>query len=135
MKTSIFAANDQDVIPRSFEVPVRNEAGCCSEPKCSCGNTVIPMGTGYLHISQKVVDFRKDCPTPRDLLFKLNKTQADLGCFETFALDRGAVYPRLLCRQAAIRHQLSLDVAAQDAENWWSTGAVPLRSTPTTKPS
>jgi hypothetical protein len=88
------------------------------------------MGAGYLHISQKVVDFRKDCPTPRDLLFKLNKTQAALGCFETFALDHGAVYPRLLCRQAAIRHQLSLEVAALDAANWWNTGALPLRSTP-----
>ena len=130
MKTSTSTTNFQYKTPRSFEVPVRNETGFCSEPECSCGNAVIPKGTGYLHISQKVVNFRKDCPTPRDLLFKLNKTQATLGCFETFALDHGTVYPRLLCKQAAIRHQLSLEVAAQDAANWWNTGAVPLRSTP-----
>lgn len=135
MKTLTSSSNCQDERPRSFEVPVRNEAGCCSEPECSCGNAVIPAGTGYLHISQKVVDFRKDCPTPRDLLYKFNKTQADLGCFETFALDHGAVYPRLLCRQAAIGHQLSLEVAAQDAATWWDTGKVPLRSTPTPRPS
>jgi hypothetical protein len=131
MKTSTSNSNWQDETPRSFEVPVRNEAGYCSEPGCSCGNAVIPKGTGYLHISQKVVDFRQDCPAPRDLLYKFNRTQADLGCFETFALDRGAVYPRLLCEQAAIGHQLNLEVAAQDAANWWNTGAVPLRSTPT----
>ena len=131
MKTSTSTTNFQDETPRSFEVPVKNEAGFCSEPECTCGNAVIPKGSGYLHISQKVVDFRKDCPTPRDLLYKLNKTQADLGCFETFALDQVAVYPQLLCKQAAIRHQLSLEVAAQDATTWWGTGKVPLRSTPT----
>ena len=131
MKTSTYTMNFQEEIPRSFEVPVRNEAGFCSEPECTCGNAVIQKGAGYLHISQKVVDFRQDCPTPRDLLYKLNKTQADLGCFETFALDHGAVYPRLLCRQAAIGHQLSLEAAAQDAATWWDTRKVPLRSTPT----
>ena len=131
MKTSTSSSNFQEEIPRSFEAPVRNDAGFCSEPECTCGNAVIQKGTGYLHISQKVVDFRKDCPTPRDLLYKFNKTQADLGCFETFALDHGAVYPRLLCRQAAIGHQLDLDVAAQDAATWWDIGKVPLRSTPT----
>jgi hypothetical protein len=135
MKSITSTSTWQDDTNRSFEVPVKHEAGCCSEPECSCGNAVIPKGTGYLHIIQKVVDFRKDCPTPRDLLRKLNKTQADLGCFETFELDHGAVYPRLLCRQAATRHQLSLEVAAQDAENWWNTGEVPLRSTPTSHSS
>ncbi len=129
--TSISTSNCQDEKPLSFEVPVRNEAGHCSEPECSCGNAAIPMGSGYLHISQKVVNFRNDCPTPRDLLFKLNKKQATLGCFETFALDHGAVYPRLLCKQAAIQHQLSLEIAALDAKNWWNNGVVPLRSTPT----
>jgi len=131
MKTSTSNSTWQNDTRRSFEVPVRNEAGYCSEPECSCGNAVILKGTGYLHISQKVVDFRKDCPTPRELLYTLNTTQATLGCFETFVLDHGAVYPRLLCKQAAIRHQLSLEVAAQDAANWWNTGEVPLRSTPT----
>ena len=130
MKSPTSISTWQDEASRSFEVPVRSEVGCCSEPACSCGNAVIPKGSGYLHIGQKVVDFRKDCPTPRDLLRKLNKTQADLGCFETFELDHGAVYPRLLCKQAAIRHQLILEVAAQDAVDWWNTGEVPLRSTP-----
>ena len=131
MKTYAYSSSGQDEPPRSLVVPVRNETGYCAQPGCSCGNTDIPKGTGYLHISRKVVDFRKDCPTPQDLLYKINKTQADLGCFETFALDHGALYPQLLCKEAAIGHQLSLEVAAQDAENWWNTGEVPLRSTPT----
>ena len=135
MKTPTSTSTWQDETSQFFEVPVRHQAGHCSEPECSCGNAVIPKGTGYLHIGRKVVDFRKDCPTPRDLVYKLNKTQAALGCFETFALDRDAVYPRLLCRHAAIRHELNLEVAAQDAASWWNTGEVPLRSTPTTSRS
>jgi hypothetical protein len=131
MKTSTSLLNRQDDTGRLLVVPVRNEAGHCSEAGCSCANAVIPKGTGYLYISQKVVDFRKDCPTPKALLYKLNQRQAELGCFETVALDNGAIYPRLLCRQAAIRHQLSLEAAAQDAAKWWDTGEVPLRSTPT----
>ncbi len=131
MKTSTSISNWQDDTGPLFLVPVRNEAGYCSEAGCSCANAVIPRGTGYLYISQKVVDFRKDCPTPKALLYKLNKRQADLGCFETVALDKGAIYPRLLCRQAATRHQLGLEIAAQDAAQWWKTGVVPLRPTPT----
>jgi len=131
MKTYTYSSSRADESPLSFTVPVRNEAGFCAHPGCSCGGNVIPKGTGYLHISQKVVDFRKDCPSPRDLLYKLNKTLADLGCFETFVLDHGALYPQLLCNEAAIRHELNLEVAAKDAEIWWNTGEVPLRSTPT----
>ena len=130
MKASTFVSTSPDKTSQSFEVPVRHETGHCSEPKCPCGNAIIPKGTGYLYISPKVVDFRNDCPTPSDLLYKLNKTQADLGCFETFVPDYDVLYPRLLCKEAAIRHRLSLDVAAQDAENWWNTGQVPLRPTP-----
>lgn len=131
MKTSTYTSDRQDEMNRSFVVPVKNGAGKCSDPECSCGNATIPKGTGYLHISQKVVDYRQDCPTPRDLIYKLNKRQAELGCFETVELDRSAVFPQLLCKEAAIRHQLNLEVAAEDAANWWNTGEVPLRSTPT----
>jgi len=131
MKASTSNAHRQNDPSRSFVVPVKNQAGHCSESACPCGNAVIPRGKGFLFISRKVVDFRKDCPTPRNLLYKLNKLQADAGCFETVGVDHDAIYPRLLCEQAAIRHQLNLEVAAQDAQNWWNTGEVPLRSTPT----
>lgn len=130
MKTSAVTSTRLDQTGRIFEVPVRNHAGHCSEPGCSCGNAAIPKNAGYLHISQQVVDFRKDCPTAADLLYKINSTQADLGCFEMFTPDHETVYPRLICRAAASRHQLDLDVAAQDAAQWWSTGKVPLRPTP-----
>jgi len=123
--------NGLDGYDRYFDVPVSKESGVCSEFACPCDNAVIPKGDGYLQISQKVVNFRNDCPTPRDLQYKLEKMQSAMGCFETFELDRGVVYPRLLCRQAAIRHQLNLEVAAHDAANWWRTGKVPLRATPT----
>jgi hypothetical protein len=131
VKTDTYTSDRHDETNRSFVVPVTNGAGKCSDPECSCGNAVIPKGTGYLNISQKVVDYRQDCPTPRDLIYKLNKRQAELGCFETVELDRSAVFPQLLCKEAAIRHQLNLEVAAEDAANWWNTGEVPLRSTPT----
>ena len=123
--------NELDGNDRYFDVPVSKESGACSESTCPCGNAVIPKGDGYLQISQKVVSFRKDCPTTRDLQYKLEKMQSAMGCFERFELDRGVVYPRLVCQQAAIRYQLNLEVAAQDAANWWSTGKVPLRATPT----
>ncbi len=128
MKTDAYSSSRADESPLSFQVPVRNEAGFCAQPGCSCGKSVIPKGTGYLHISEKVVDFRKDCPSPKDLLYKLNKMLADLGCFGTVELDHGVLYPQLLCKEAAIGRQLSLEVAAKDAENWWNTGEVPLRS-------
>ena len=130
MKISPVTSPWQDQRGRFFEVPVRNHAGHCSEPGCSCNNTAIPRNAGYLYVTQKVVDFRKDCPTPADLLYKINSTQADLGCFEVFTPDHEAVYPRLFCIAAASRHRLDLDVAAQDAEKWWTTGNVPLRPTP-----
>lgn len=130
MQTSTVVSTSQDEMSQSFEVPVRHEAGHCSEPKCPCGNAIIPKGSGYLCISPKVVDFRSDCATPSDLLFRLNKNRADLGYFETFEPDYDALYPRLLCKDAAIRGHLNLDVAAEDAENWWHTGRVPLRATP-----
>ena len=131
MKTATSNLYQQDEVARSFFVPVKHEAGSCAEPGCSCGNAVIQKGSGYLHVSQKVVDYRKDCPTTKDLIYKLNKSQAEKGCFETVDLDRSAVFPRLLCKTAAIRHQLDLDTAAEDAANWWNSGEVPLRSTPT----
>ena len=131
MKASTVVSTSQDDTSRYFEVPVRHSAGHCAEPRCPCGNAMIPKGSGYLYINSKVVEFRNDCPTPADLLYKFNKARADLGCLETFAPDYEVIYPRLLCKSAANRHQLSLEVAAEDAENWWKTGQVPLRPTPT----
>jgi len=113
-----------------FEVPVKHEVGHCAEPGCSCGNAGIPKGNGYLYISQQVVDFREDCPTPRNLLYKLNKARADVGCFESYIPEKHVFYPQLICKQAAIRRQLSLEIAAKDAADWWKTGQAPLRSTP-----
>jgi hypothetical protein len=45
-----------------FELNVPSGIGLCSDTECPCGEpeAIIPIGTGYMFISQGVVDFRKD---------------------------------------------------------------------------
>lgn len=131
MKLASFSPTQADQTTPTFQVPPRKEAGRCAEPGCSCGNAPIPRGSGYLYIPEEVVAYRKDCPSPAELLYKLNDSLAKAGCFQGRDFDRSAMFPRLLCKAAAVRRLLDLDVAAEDAETWWETGQVPLRATPT----
>jgi hypothetical protein len=46
------------------------------------------------------------------------------------ARNGDSAVPILLCKEAARRRDLDLEVAAQDAAHWWETGSVALRATP-----
>lgn len=107
----------------------RNPA-LCSDDNCPCGfpGAQIPRGTGYLFISQEVVDFRSDCPTEAEAQAKIQRMAAQLGAM--IVAGSGVFAPILMCEQGARKRGLDLEVAAADAKPWWNTGQVPLRPTP-----
>ncbi|MFA5337435.1 MAG: hypothetical protein WC330_03780 [Candidatus Omnitrophota bacterium] len=119
-----------------FEVPRPPKEGFCSDKNCPCHDTVIPPGEGYLYISQKLIDFRRDCFTYAQLQLKLKQmaesdplNKLGAGSFVRF-LPQGTTSPIMMCKQAAILRGLDLEVAQADAKYWWKTGLVPFRETP-----
>lgn len=46
--------------PPSQRLP---NGGLCSDNNCPCPQVVIPYGTGYLYIEQRLIDFRRQYPT------------------------------------------------------------------------
>jgi hypothetical protein len=116
-----------------FEVPIAagpDGNGLCSDNECPCGypGTKIPRGSGYVFISQTVVDFRKDARTVGEAQAKIAKLRAQSGSVLMF--DQNVVAPTLVCEQGAKQRKLDLVIAAADAKHWWETGMVPLRATP-----
>jgi len=77
----------------------------CADTDCDCGREPMAEGEGFLFISVQV--------------------ERDRG-----PDGSGTAEPMLLCEQAARRRDLDLEVAAEDAANWWKTGRAPLRATP-----
>lgn len=119
-----------------FEVPRPSGDGLCSDKSCPCPETVIPRGSGYLYISQELINFRKDCLTYAQLQRKLDAmakvdslNDSSPDGFIRF-LPAGTSSPIMMCKQGAILRDLDLNVAASDAAYWWKTGLVPLRVTP-----
>jgi len=88
----------------SFAIP--SGTATCGDGECSCSKEPIPTGAGYLYVSNLAVREHRD----------------NGGKIKTA--------PMLLCREAAKRRDLDLEVAAQDAAHWWATGSVALRATP-----
>ncbi len=83
------------------------DTATCEDGDCSCSKEPLEPGSGYLYINNQVVLQRK------------NGTASE-----------AAAAPMLLCREAARRRDLDLEVAAQDAAHWWETGSVVLRASP-----
>ena len=96
----------------------------------------IPRGSGYLHVSKEVVEFRKDARTMSEARSKEKrqiasmKQMVDSWGGGSFTVDSALFTPYLMCEAAARERGIDLDVAAADAEYWWKTGFVPLRATP-----
>jgi ribosomal protein L24E len=115
-----------------FEVPEANPGmdGICSDNECPCGypGATIPRGTGYIYVSQAVVDFRQDARTVAQAENKMAMMQAMSPGTMMFGQD--VVTSTLMCEQGARKRGLDLEVAAADAKHWWETGLVPLRATP-----
>jgi hypothetical protein len=121
-----------------FEVPTPPAEGFCSDRACPCPEVKIPRGSGYLYISQQVVDFRRDALTIQEVAEKMarierefeRKTGVDMAI-----LGSGWATGILVCEQGAKLRGLDLEVAAADAKHWWETGLMPLRATPVVTPS
>jgi len=99
-----------------FDYPkeaIPTEEGYCSDGQCPCPDTAIPRGSGFLFISKAAVDFLKAAKEDPNLLNRF-----------------GAPVPILVCKQAVTLRGLNPTVARADAEEWWNTGKVPLRATP-----
>ena len=114
-----------------FMTPLcKGDHAFCDDGKCDCGNfgSVILRGQGYLYVSKEVVDIRGDCLEFAAFEEKLEKIAERL---EPNTQVMVAVVPELCCKRSAKRRRLNLAVAGDDARRWWSTGAVPLRMTPT----
>jgi len=113
-----------------FQVPETNpgQDGLCSDNDCPCGwpGANIPRGTGYMYISQSVVDFRRDAKTVHEAEQKIARMRQG----SSVMFGQNVVTSTLMCEQGARKRGLDLEVAAADAHYWWQTGLVPLRATP-----
>ncbi len=107
--------------------------GRCSDSNCPCSETIIPRGTGYLYISQDLVDFRRQAPTlvqAQLMLMMMQQRMSERMGGAVVILGPGVTTPILMCEMGARLKGINLRVAAADAEHWWKTGLVPLRATP-----
>lgn len=111
-----------------FEMDRPNDGGSCSDNECPCSDTAIPRGTGYLYVSQEVVEMRRDAKTVKELAVKIQRIGEALGK-ELVLMDPACYNGILCCEQAARRRHLDLTVAAEDARHWWDHGLVPLHVT------
>ena len=89
----------------SYDTPAG--AATCEDAECPCAKEPLDSGSGYLYINNQVVRQRREDSAAQD-----------------------APAPMLLCREAARRRDLDIEVAAEDAAHWWETGSVALRTTP-----
>jgi ankyrin repeat protein len=115
---------------RFFECSRPSGDGTCSDNGCPCGwpGAILPRGTGYLYVSKEVVDFREDACTEAEATAKIMSLQKRSGV--VIANPNSLASAILICKQAALKRGVDLDIASQDARHWWETGEVPLRPTP-----
>ena len=113
-----------------FELSVPTGDGLCSDNDCPCGypGSTITRGTGYMFISQEVVDFRQDARTLDDLKDKIMWIEKEMNIRSVWS--QSAITGILMCEQGARKKGLDLEVSAADAAHWQQTGLVPLRATP-----
>jgi hypothetical protein len=113
-----------------FEVP-KDFVGdaTCSDNDCPCGSpgAKIPPGSGYIYVSQDVVEFRRDALTAQEAKQKIALMRQKLNGHILF--EQNVITATLMCEQGARKRGLDLAVAAADAQYWWKTGLVPLRAT------
>lgn len=102
----------------------------CSDNDCPCGfpGASISHGEGYMFVSKQVVDFRKDSLTEAEAKLKIDRMSVKMGSIIT--AGSGVFAPILMCELGAKKRGIDLQVAADDAKDWWETGKVPLRVTP-----
>jgi hypothetical protein len=102
--------------------------GQCCDPECVCGRTHIERGEGFLYVSPEVAVFRRIYRSHKSALKEMEQRVIEkYGRPVKFTCRIG---PMLICKRAAQRRQLDLDIARMDAKFWWEHGKAPLRATP-----
>ena len=86
----------------------------------------MPRGTGYLYISEDLVNFRSDARSIASCQEKLNYQFHGRHAI----LRPGFASPIFCCEKAVRKRGLNIEVASSDAKYWWDTGLVPLRAIP-----
>ena len=94
-----------------FELPLSAMELCCSDHTCDCQQQTFSEGEGYLYISHYVVAYN---------LHSFNLGQTNLTKCK----------PVLLCKLAAEKRQLNIEIAQRDAHYWWEHYKAPFRATP-----
>lgn len=113
-----------------FYQPITSPA-FCSDNQCPCDNTSIPVGDGYLYVSEGAVEFRMNARSERKLQSKSKEYIRTLEAKGiTVSIDPAMYKAILICGKAARQRGLDLNVARSDAKYAWSTSKAPLRATP-----
>jgi hypothetical protein len=102
--------------------------GFCADTECPCRGSSIPRGQGFLYVNPEVANFRRDFKTQQSAIEEM-----ELRVIQKFGRPvsyRFKIGPELLCKQAARKRRLDLDIAVRDARFWWETGKAPARETP-----
>ncbi len=111
-----------------FESPRPTGDVACMHGECTCRGAAIAHGTGYLYISEDLVEYRRDA---RSIEAAETKASREVeGTAGAAPSTPGGISAALICESAAISMKLDLHVAAADARHWWETGMAPLRATP-----
>ena len=112
---------------KCFEVPVQVTSFRCSDRECLCAGTdeLIPGKTGYLLITEEIIQLRKDALTWEELTKKYEKLQVTPETRINFFVN-----PIFMCKEAALNHGIDLEISALDAKKWAEYGLCPLRATP-----
>jgi len=116
-----------------FESEVPKGRAACRDEDCPCyGQTSMAAGEGFLIITKKNLEFRRDCRTVGQLNAKVEaiERQSRQKGHLIVLLDVSAGYPVLACEVAAKRRNIDRAIAQEDARRWWQSGQVPFRLTP-----
>lgn len=123
MNSSVLELKEEIIL--IMECPPFQGQAFCSDSDCSCSNTIMPPGKGYLWIKPEIVETRKKCLT-------LAEMQKHMATTKTTTIDeiRERYLPIVVCEKAAIKRNLNLDVASADFTMWVMRGKVLCRPTP-----
>jgi hypothetical protein len=108
----------------------------CSDDSCPCPGTerLIPGNTGFMFISEELVQLRADTLTS-DAFRRKTENLAKAQGVALVYLGAGVHQPLFMCELAAKQRGLDLTVAAADAAYLFQHGWCPLRPTPRQEPN
>lgn len=119
-----------------FEQRVPDIMTLCSWDDCPCSpmGDVIPRGEGYVYITPRVVEFRKDCLSWVEFEAKLAiMSDQWKKLYGVDNINFSIYVPTLVCEKGIDLLDIDKAAAREDAIRWWQTGRLPLRPSPAKK--